>query len=77
MQQKYTAQPFNDAQRAGYNNMYGLLNIANQMAPQFLLNNNALAQGYNRLGGATRSRVQGLTPLSANALPASLFNFKG
>lgn len=64
---KYKAQPFNDAQKAGYNNMAGILDIANRNAPGLLSGFQANASGANQF---VRGQPRGLIGSTFNPSPA-------
>lgn len=63
---QYKAQPFNDAQKAGYNNMAGLLDLVNRNAGGLLSGFQANASGANQF---RRGQPQGLIGSSFNPSP--------
>lgn len=56
LQDQYTAQPFNDAQKTQYNNIGGLLNTINQMSPAMFQNMGYNASGQNQFSRANPTR---------------------
>lgn len=66
LQQQYAQQPFNDAQKAGYNNMAGLLDLVNRNAGGLLSGFQANASGANQF---RRGQPQGLIGSSFNPSP--------
>ena len=63
LQQQYAQQPFNDAQKAGYNNMAGLLDLVNKNAGGLLSGFQANASGANQF---QRGNPRGLIGSSFN-----------
>ena len=70
---QYQANPFNDAQKAGYGNVYGLLNSLGQQAPGLLSAYAGRGSGYDK-NSPTRTRVSTQVPTISPGL-LSLFNF--
>lgn len=66
LQQQYAQQPFNDAQKAGYNNMAGLLDLVNKNAGGLLGGFQANASGANQF---RRGQPQGLIGSSFSPSP--------
>ena len=66
LQQQYAQQPFNDAQKAGYNNMAGLLDLVNRNAGGLLGGFQANASGANQF---VRGQPRGLIGSSFNPSP--------
>ena len=66
--QQYEDQPFNGAQKAGYNNMAGLLDLVNKNAPGLLSGFQANASGANQFSRADPRR--GLLGSTFNPSPA-------
>lgn len=62
----YLDNPISPEQRQAMNNVFGLTNAGMNAVPGLLANMNAAGGGYNRAGGANRTRV-GFTPLTFNA----------
>lgn len=66
LQQQYAQQPFNDAQKAGYNNMAGLLDLVNRNAGGLLGGFQANASGANQF---VRGQPRGLIGSSFSPSP--------
>lgn len=62
----YLDNPISPEQRQAMNNVFGLTNAGMNAVPGLLANMNAAGGGYNRRGGADRTRVN-FTPLNFNA----------
>lgn len=62
----YLDNPISPEQRQAMQNVFGLTNAGMNAAPGLLANMNAAGGGYNRAGGANRTRVN-FTPLNFNA----------
>lgn len=79
LQQQYAQQPFNDAQKAGYNNMAGLLDLVNRNAGGLLGGFQANASGANQF---VRGQPRGLigssfSPTAEQWSPQSYGRFGG
>jgi hypothetical protein len=78
LQQRYTDQPFSQAQQTGYGNLSGLLNFMNQNAPALMAGANANAEGKNQFDRSSKTRGRGLlgsAPTNANWAPGLLNYF--
>lgn len=62
----YLDNPISSEQRQAMQNVFGLTNAGMNAVPGLLANMNAAGAGYNRRGGADRTRVN-FTPLNFNA----------
>ena len=80
LQQQYAQQPFNDAQKAGYNNMAGLLDLVNKNAGGLLSGFQANASGANQFRrGAPQQGLIGssFNPTAQEWNPQSYGRFGG